>query len=157
MNATRDPAGLADALAGYWTDSVLEIFTKAGVRRVSVDMEVAAWQVLRQGLGAEVRSLRAHGTTTSVSLASVMEKTLRAATLVVALRYATALTSAELTKRVRGHVSAHKATRAEAKLFAEMLPERSPRDSFKQLRGAECFARPRAAALPGYQWQQTPL
>jgi hypothetical protein len=47
MNAAND---LVDNLAGHLAEPALEMLTAAGIQSVSVDMEVAVWQTLKEAL-----------------------------------------------------------------------------------------------------------
>jgi hypothetical protein len=47
MKRANELMTLVDDLAGSWTDHVLEILRAAGIRTVSVDMELETWRTLR--------------------------------------------------------------------------------------------------------------
>jgi hypothetical protein len=50
MNAANDFTRLVDDLAGSWTEPALEMLAAAGIRPVSVDMEVEIWRTLKKVL-----------------------------------------------------------------------------------------------------------
>ena len=48
MNATKNLTHLVDDLAGHWTEPALDILKDAGIRSISVDMELEAWRTLKK-------------------------------------------------------------------------------------------------------------
>jgi hypothetical protein len=48
MNAATDLKKFVDDLAGFWTERVLERLAGAGIRPISVDMEVETWKALKK-------------------------------------------------------------------------------------------------------------
>src|SRR5262249_39798998 len=71
-----------DDLAAHWTELALEILRGAGIREISVDMELAAWRFIKQVLQYKLRWQRVFRT--PASLSDLMEQViLKAALLVV--------------------------------------------------------------------------
>jgi hypothetical protein len=54
MKRANELMALVDDLAGSWTDHVLEIYRAAGIRNLSVDMELETWRTLKKILHAQI-------------------------------------------------------------------------------------------------------
>ena len=61
MNTANDITRLVDDLAGHWTDAALESLKAAGIRAISVDMELETWRSLKKVLQAHFRWQRRPG------------------------------------------------------------------------------------------------
>src|SRR5262249_35085810 len=76
MYTTDDFETLIDDLAAHWTDQTLAALKAAGVPVVTVDMEIAAWRILKRVLRVELKSNQALRLPTLVSLSALMERVL---------------------------------------------------------------------------------
>jgi len=121
MNAANDLTLLVDDLAGHWTEPVLETLRAAGVQRITVDMELEAWQILKKFLHFELRWPRALRVSTLVNLSAVMEQVFRKAALMVARRFDPYAVTPEFKVRIRRLAGERRSTAAERRLYGEIV------------------------------------
>src|SRR5262245_46821857 len=120
MSTAYNSTRLVDDLAGHWTEPALEILKSAGIREVSVKMELETWQILKNVLRAELRWQRTFRSSTLVSLSTLMQQVLQEAILLVAQQFEVELVSAEFVYRMQRLISDRRPTAAERNLYAEI-------------------------------------
>lgn len=86
MNTAKDFTLLANEWAGLWTETALTILKRAGLQRISVEMEIEVWKTLESTLQAELQRQASLCFLPLVSLSDLMERVLRKTTLLVAQR-----------------------------------------------------------------------
>jgi len=101
MNTTNELTQVVDNLAGQWTEPALELLKAAGIRQVSVDMELETWQTLKQVLRSELRWQPTLGLATLASWSATTEQVLRKAVLLVARKFGFAAVSSEFQRPLR--------------------------------------------------------
>jgi len=101
MSTVNEMSPLMVDLAASWTDSVLEILKMAGIRNISVDMEVEAWRTLKKVLQCELRWQRSFRMSMLASVGTLMEHVLRRAALLVVHKYEPGQITYEFEKQVR--------------------------------------------------------
>jgi len=149
MNMANDRTLLLDDLAGHWTEPVLEILKAAGIRPISVDMEVEAWRTVRKVLYSELRWQRAFRFSTLVSLSTLMEQVLREDTLLVAQKLAAPSVSHAFESRTRRLIGERRATSSERRLYAEIVDQPALRAAFKPASRTDFMPRLRVSAHGG--------
>jgi hypothetical protein len=87
MTTANDITLLVDDLAGQWTDAAMRILKGAGMPRISVDMEVEAWQTLKKVLRTEIRWERLFRFSSLVSWSGFTEQALRKSAILVAQKF----------------------------------------------------------------------
>jgi hypothetical protein len=132
MNTKSDYTLSVDNLAGHWTELALKILKGAGIRRISVDMELDAWRTLKSTMRAELRWQRAFRFSTLVSLSTLMEESLRKAALLVAQKFEPQSVSHEFENRVRQLAAEQRATPVERALYSASVRKPALRAAFKQ-------------------------
>jgi hypothetical protein len=131
MNTASEITMLVDELAAHWTDSALEILRAAGVRKMSVDMELEAWRTLKRVLHRELRWQRAFRFSTLVSLSTLREQVLRQAAHLVAEEFEPAALSYEFERRVRRAAADQRSSEIERRLYARMTGQPTLHAAFK--------------------------
>jgi hypothetical protein len=121
MNTANDIAALVDNLAGHWTDSALEILKALDVPAISIDLELATWQALKQALQSHLREQQWRPST---GLEGVLTNVLHRATLQVAQQFAPWSEPAEWESRIQLRLRDRHATTAERVLFAQLVRQR---------------------------------
>ena len=149
MITKSDLTLLVDDLAGHWTEPVLEILKAAGVRLVSVEMELETWRTLRKVLHSELRWQRAFRLSTLVSMSAVMEEVLRKATLLVARRFEPHLVGDEFKTRIRRLAGEWRAMAAERRVYAQIVRQPVLRAAFKPPTRTDFVPRLCVSALGG--------
>jgi hypothetical protein len=149
MNTAIEFTLLVDDLAAHWTEPALEILKSAGIRVISVDMELEAWRTLRKILHSELRWQRAFRLSTLVSLSAVMEQVLRKATLLVADKFAPRLVSYVFESRIRRLAGERRSTEAERRLYAEIVRQPGLRAAFKPPSRTDFTPRLRVSVVGG--------
>jgi len=147
MNTTKDLTLLVDDLAAHWTDAALEILKAAGVRPISVDMELEVWRTLRKVLHSEFRWQRVFRFSTLVSLSTLTEQVVRRAMLLVARRFEPQLVDDEFKTQIRRWVSEWRSTPEERRLYARIVRQPALRAAFKPPSRTDFVPRLRVSAL----------
>jgi hypothetical protein len=149
MNTASDITNLVEDLAAHWTEPALEMLRGAGIRAVSVEMELETWQTLKKVLQSELRWQRAFRFSTLVSLGTLMEQVFRQATLSVAQRFEPQSVSSEFENRIRRLAGDRRSTAAERDLFARMVRLPAMRAAFKPPSRTDYFPHLKVSALGG--------
>jgi hypothetical protein len=121
MNAVSELVRLVEELAAHWTEPALEILTSAGMRPVSVDLELEMWQVLKRVLRGELRWPRSFRSSTVVSMPMLMEQVLQKAAVFVYQKHAPWPVPYELAAAIRQFAADRRASVAERNLYAEII------------------------------------
>jgi hypothetical protein len=132
MNASNDISRLVEELAAYWTEPALHILKGAGVRKISVDMELEIWHTLKEMLGAELRWQRVFRSATLGSLSTLMEQTLREAALLIARKFEPESASHDFEHQVSRSAYERRSTAAERALYSAIVRRPMLRVAFKE-------------------------
>ncbi len=100
MNAVKDHKLSIEDLAGQWTESALKILKTAGLRPISVELELEVWRTLKVVLAADLRWQRMFRFSTLLSLSTLMEQSLRKATLLILRKFVPQSLSTVVTQRI---------------------------------------------------------
>lgn len=111
---------LTSDLAGHWTDRVLEAVKAAGVPHISVEVELAAWQVLKKVLRAELHWQQAFRGSTLVSLRVLMDRVLPQAAEQLLMRIRPQAVTSQFRAWVCQVIGAQRSTPAERDLLARI-------------------------------------
>lgn len=87
MNTANDFNLLAHEWAGLWTETALTILKRAGIRRISVEMEIDVWKTMERMLQVEFKRQASLNCLPVMSLSDLMERVLRKTTLLVAQKF----------------------------------------------------------------------
>ncbi len=123
MSTADDLTLLVDDLAGHWTDYALAILKAAGIRRVSVEMEFAAWRALKKVLRSELRWLQPLAFASLAALSTLKGQVLRRATGLVARDFEPEAVTVDFKSRVRRLAGEQRATAAERRVYEEIADQ----------------------------------
>ena len=87
MKTVNDHACSADELAGHWTEPALRLLSGAGIRPISVDLEVETWRTLEIVLRAELGARRSFRLSTAASLNRLKGQVIRKAAGLIARKF----------------------------------------------------------------------
>jgi hypothetical protein len=121
MNVANDMTLSMDELAGYWTEPALKMLKAAGIERISVEMEVEAWRMLKRVLRGKMRWQVWFRSSRPVSLSMLMRHTLRTAVFWVARKFEPQSVSFDFQNRIDQWVGQRQATAAERALFTRIV------------------------------------
>ena len=131
MKTASEFTVLVDDLAAHWTDAVLEILHAAGMSKLSMEMELETWQVLKKVLRRELRWQRAFRFSTLMSLSTLMESVLRQGALRVARKFEPEALTYGLEKQLRLAARDRRSTESERRLYARLVRQPSLHAAFK--------------------------
>jgi hypothetical protein len=149
MNEARESSPLVDALAGYWTEPALEILKSAGVRQVTVDMEIATWEAVKKVLHMQLRWQPKFQVPLPVYLKALKELVLRRAALLVAQRFEPVAVTFKLITRIALAASDRPWTPAERRLYAKIAGQPAPQAALQPPVRTEFTPRLRVSAVGG--------
>jgi hypothetical protein len=149
MYTTSDLTQLIDDLAAHWTDHALEILKAAGFEVVSIDMEMAAWELLKDALHAELRWQQSFRMSTLMSVSSLMEQVLRKTAHAIAEEFEPQSISYEFENRINQLVSEQRSTAMERALYSAIVRRPDVRNAFKEPSRTDFVPRLRVAASVG--------
>ncbi len=138
---------LVDDLAAHWTEAALEILKAAGIRAVSVELELETWRAMKRVLRCELRWQRVFRFSTLVSLGTLMEQVFRKAMLLAAGKFAPLVVTTEFEKRIRAAARDRRATAAERRLYAELVGQPALRAAFELPSRTDFFPRLRLSPV----------
>jgi len=149
MNTANDLTLLVDDLAGHWTESALEILTDAGIRQVSVAMEVEIWKTLKKLVRSELRGQQEYPFSTLGSLSALMEQVLRRAAMRAAQQFEPQALTADFKARIWRSAGERRFTATERGLYADIVRQPGLGTAFKPSYGSGFTPRLRVSALGG--------
>ena len=128
MNRTNDHRLSVDDLAGQWTDAALQILKAAGVRPISVDLELEAWRTLKHVLQNDLRWQSLFHITTLLSLSTLMEQSLRKTARLVVRKFLPRSVSPALDARIGQLAEAQRSAAVQRGYYRATvrLPARGP-------------------------------
>jgi len=141
MSTTNDNSHLVDDLAAHWTDAALEILRSAGIRSISVDLELDIWRNIKRTLNAEVRWQRAFRYSTLVSLSTLREHVLHKTTLPAVRMIVVPELVRTIEDRVRSLVRVQRTTAAEARIYDALVRQPALHAAFKPPTRTDYFPR----------------
>ncbi len=141
-NFTQD----IDDLAAHWADRALEILKAAGIQHLTVDMELAAWELMKDALHGELRWQQSFRMSTLMSLSGLMEEVLRKAVHAVVEQFEPEALSYEFENRVNQLVHEQRSTAAERARYTAVVRRSEVRYAYKEPSRTDYVPRLRVAA-----------
>lgn len=145
---TSDIKGLVDELAGHWTAPTLDALKAAGIREVSVEMEIETWRVLKGVLHGELRAWPR--VAIQISLTGLRERVVQRAALVVAQRFDPRAVNFWFRTRLNLAVRGQRATVAERSWYEELVSRSQLQAAFKTPGWTDLVPRLRVSALAAH-------
>lgn len=140
MNKSNELKSLND-LAGHWTDRILEMLRAAGVPYLSVEAELAAWQVLRKVLRSELLRQRTIWGLTLLPLRGLMVRVMPQAAEQVLRRIWPHAVTSHFQAQIRRLTGKHRSTPAERELYARITRHPELQSALDGLSGTGFTAR----------------